>query len=51
MLLMLCSRRRCYLKRAITIPAPSKVTKLANAVSGFSLKNVQSALPSTSHIV
>ncbi|XP_010730993.2 coagulation factor XI [Larimichthys crocea] len=43
--------RRCYLKRAITIPAPSKVTKLANAVSGFSLKNVQSALPSTSHIV
>ncbi|KAM6903458.1 plasma kallikrein-like isoform 2-T2 [Lycodopsis pacificus] len=31
--------RRCYLKRAITIPAPPKVTKLANAVSGFQLRN------------
>ncbi|XP_062414418.1 plasma kallikrein-like [Pungitius pungitius] len=32
-------RRRCYLKRAITMPAPPKVTKLANAVSGFQLRN------------
>ncbi|GLD74732.1 plasma kallikrein-like protein [Lates japonicus] len=31
--------RRCYLKRVITMPAPPKVTKLANAVSGFSLRN------------
>ncbi|XP_067467478.1 coagulation factor XI-like [Thunnus thynnus] len=31
--------RRCYLKRVITIPAPPKVTKLSNVVSGFSLKN------------
>ncbi|XP_044027260.1 plasma kallikrein-like [Siniperca chuatsi] len=27
--------RRCYLKRVITMPAPPKVTKLANVVSGF----------------
>ncbi|KAF7657616.1 hypothetical protein LDENG_00024300 [Lucifuga dentata] len=32
-------RRRCYLKRSITMPAPPKVNKLANVVSGFSLKN------------
>ncbi|XP_076611146.1 coagulation factor XI-like [Chaetodon auriga] len=32
-------RQRCYLKRVITMPAPSKVIKLANVVSGFSLKN------------
>lgn len=32
-------RHRCYLKRVITIPAPPKVTKLSNVVSGFSLKN------------
>uniref|UniRef100_A0A665TCX0 Plasma kallikrein-like n=1 Tax=Echeneis naucrates TaxID=173247 RepID=A0A665TCX0_ECHNA len=32
-------RRRCYLKRVITMPAPPKVNKLYNAVSGFSLKN------------
>uniref|UniRef100_A0A8C6TMN8 Apple domain-containing protein n=1 Tax=Neogobius melanostomus TaxID=47308 RepID=A0A8C6TMN8_9GOBI len=31
--------QRCYLKRAITIPAPPKVTKLANVVSGFALRN------------
>nr|XP_046274228.1 coagulation factor XI-like [Scatophagus argus] len=31
--------RRCYLKRVITMPAPPKVTKLANVVSGFTLKN------------
>ncbi|KAI3358005.1 hypothetical protein L3Q82_003026 [Scortum barcoo] len=29
----------CYLKRVITMTAPPKVTKLANVVSGFSLKN------------
>ncbi|XP_051247113.1 coagulation factor XI isoform X3 [Dicentrarchus labrax] len=32
-------RRRCYLKRVITMPAPPRVTKLTNAVSGFSLSN------------
>ncbi|KAM8840320.1 coagulation factor XI-like [Spinachia spinachia] len=32
-------RRRCYLKRAITMPAPAKVTKLTNLVSGFQLRN------------
>uniref|UniRef100_A0A4W6FSL3 Apple domain-containing protein n=1 Tax=Lates calcarifer TaxID=8187 RepID=A0A4W6FSL3_LATCA len=31
--------RRCYLKRVITMPLLPKVTKLANAVSGFSLRN------------
>ncbi|XP_034016306.1 coagulation factor XI-like [Thalassophryne amazonica] len=31
--------RRCYLKRVVTMPAPPKVAKLANVVSGFSLKN------------
>ncbi|XP_065326905.1 coagulation factor XI-like [Pelmatolapia mariae] len=31
--------RRCYLKRVITIPAPPKVIKVTNVVSGFSLKN------------
>ncbi|XP_062292276.1 coagulation factor XI-like isoform X1 [Scomber scombrus] len=31
--------RRCYLKRVITIPAPPKVNKLADVVSGFSQKN------------
>ncbi|XP_059206160.1 coagulation factor XI-like [Centropristis striata] len=29
----------CYLKRVITMPSPPKVTKLANVVSGFSLRN------------
>ncbi|XP_031179016.1 coagulation factor XI-like [Sander lucioperca] len=32
-------RRRCYLKRTITMPAPPKVAKLANVVSGFQLRN------------
>ncbi|KAK5618604.1 hypothetical protein CRENBAI_015668 [Crenichthys baileyi] len=32
-------RRECYLKRVITMPAPPKVNKLANVVSGFSLRN------------
>ncbi|XP_041812062.1 coagulation factor XI-like isoform X2 [Chelmon rostratus] len=32
-------RRRCYLKRVITMPAPPKVNRLANVVSGFTLKN------------
>uniref|UniRef100_A0A3Q2FWU5 Apple domain-containing protein n=1 Tax=Cyprinodon variegatus TaxID=28743 RepID=A0A3Q2FWU5_CYPVA len=31
--------RRCFLKRVITIPSPPEVKKLANAVSGFALKN------------
>ncbi|XP_029299549.1 LOW QUALITY PROTEIN: coagulation factor XI-like [Cottoperca gobio] len=30
---------RCYHKRAITMPAPPKVTKLDNVVSGFQLRN------------
>lgn len=30
--------RRCYLKSVVTIPAPPKVTKLANVVSGFTLQ-------------
>ncbi|XP_027142905.1 coagulation factor XI [Larimichthys crocea] len=33
------ARRLCFLKRVITMPAPPRITKLANAVSGFSLKN------------
>ncbi|XP_078123413.1 coagulation factor XI-like [Sander vitreus] len=32
-------RRRCYLKRTITMPAPPKVAKVANVVSGFQLRN------------
>nr|XP_040045697.1 coagulation factor XI-like [Gasterosteus aculeatus aculeatus] len=32
-------RRRCHLKRSITMPAPPRVTKLANVVSGFQLRN------------
>ncbi|XP_054462203.1 coagulation factor XI-like [Anoplopoma fimbria] len=32
-------RRRCYLKRSITMPSPPKVSKLANVVSGFQLRN------------
>lgn len=36
-LLHLCRRRRCYLKRSITIPSPPKIRKLQNVVSGFSL--------------
>ncbi|XP_073319557.1 coagulation factor XI-like [Pagrus major] len=36
-------RRRCYLKRSITMPAPPKVAKLANVVSGFTLRNCVSA--------
>ncbi|XP_029299176.1 coagulation factor XI-like [Cottoperca gobio] len=31
-------RRRCHHKRAITMSAPLKVTKLANVVSGFQLR-------------
>ncbi|KAK7898395.1 hypothetical protein WMY93_019248 [Mugilogobius chulae] len=34
--------RRCYLKRVVNIPAPPKVTKLANVVSGFTLRNCKS---------
>ncbi|XP_068432147.1 coagulation factor XI-like [Clinocottus analis] len=40
-------RRRCYLKRAITMPAPPKVTKLANVVSGFQLRNCVHSAPHT----
>ncbi|XP_043994628.1 coagulation factor XI-like [Gambusia affinis] len=36
--------RRCYLKRVITMPAPPKVSKLANVVSGFSLRNCEKSL-------
>ncbi|XP_062414267.1 plasma kallikrein-like isoform X3 [Pungitius pungitius] len=32
-------RSYCYLKRAITMPAPLRVTKRANIVSGFQLRN------------
>nr|BAG66037.1 goosefish kalliklectin [Lophiomus setigerus] len=32
-------RRRCYLKRVITMPAPPRVSKLTNVVSGFSRRN------------
>ncbi|XP_034747569.1 coagulation factor XI-like [Etheostoma cragini] len=35
-------RRRCYLKRTITMPAPPKVSKVANVVSGFQLRNCNS---------
>ncbi|XP_061520931.1 coagulation factor XI-like [Phycodurus eques] len=31
--------RHCYLKRVTTMPAPPKVTKLANVVSGFTKRN------------
>uniref|UniRef100_A0A3B5KPF4 Apple domain-containing protein n=1 Tax=Xiphophorus couchianus TaxID=32473 RepID=A0A3B5KPF4_9TELE len=31
--------RVCYLKRVITMPAPPRVTNLADAVSGFTLRN------------
>ncbi|XP_053718881.1 coagulation factor XI-like [Synchiropus splendidus] len=33
------TRRRCYLKRAITLPAPPKVAIKSNVISGFSLKS------------
>ncbi|TWW65358.1 hypothetical protein D4764_21G0002580 [Takifugu flavidus] len=33
-------RHRCFLKRTITIPAPPKIVKLQNVVSGFSLMAV-----------
>ncbi|XP_020788402.2 coagulation factor XI-like [Boleophthalmus pectinirostris] len=33
---------RCYLKRVINVPAPLKVTKLANVVSGFALRRCSS---------
>ncbi|KAE8282192.1 Plasma kallikrein [Larimichthys crocea] len=33
------ARNLCYLKRVITMPAPPRIIKLANIVSGFSLKN------------
>ncbi|KAF1381413.1 hypothetical protein PFLUV_G00153680 [Perca fluviatilis] len=35
-------RRHCFLKRTITMPAPPKVAKLANVVSGFQLRNCNS---------
>lgn len=35
--------RRCFLKRVITMPAPPKITKLHNVMSGFSQKNCQTA--------
>ncbi|XP_039677205.1 plasma kallikrein-like [Perca fluviatilis] len=35
-------RRRCFLKRTITMPAPPKVARLANVVSGFQLRNCNS---------
>lgn len=38
--LNVCCRRRCYLKRTITTPAPPKIVKLQNVVSGFSLTAV-----------
>ncbi|KAM3597120.1 uncharacterized protein V6R79_026379 [Siganus canaliculatus] len=38
--------RRCFLKRVTTMPAPPKINKLSNVVSGFSLKSCgQHALP------
>ncbi|XP_068432148.1 coagulation factor XI-like [Clinocottus analis] len=44
--------RRCYLKRAITMPAPPKVTKLANVVSGFQLRNcVHRSVPLTHRLL
>ncbi|XP_073319556.1 coagulation factor XI-like [Pagrus major] len=33
------AKRRCYLKRVITMPAPPKINKWAHLVSGFSLRN------------
>lgn len=41
--MFLCYRHRCYMKRVITMPAPSKVKKLANVVSGFTLRNCRRA--------
>ncbi|XP_070841183.1 coagulation factor XI-like [Chaetodon trifascialis] len=38
-------QRICYLKRVITAPAPPNVAKLANVVSGFSLKNCRLSAP------
>ncbi|XP_074543408.1 coagulation factor XI-like [Halichoeres trimaculatus] len=35
--------RRCFLKRAITMPSPPKVAKLSNVVSGFTLRNCEAA--------
>lgn len=35
--------KRCYMKRVVTIPAPPKVNKLANVVSGFNLRNCESS--------
>ncbi|CAL1606893.1 unnamed protein product [Knipowitschia caucasica] len=32
-------KRRCYLKRVINVPAPPKVTKLVNVMSGFALRS------------
>ncbi|XP_077364249.1 coagulation factor XI-like isoform X1 [Festucalex cinctus] len=32
-------RRRCYLKRVITLPAPPRVNKVANLISGFAKRN------------
>ncbi|XP_017276580.1 coagulation factor XI [Kryptolebias marmoratus] len=36
-------RRRCFLKRVITMPAPPKVTKLDHVASGFTLRNCVTA--------
>ncbi|XP_077446918.1 coagulation factor XI-like isoform X2 [Stigmatopora argus] len=32
-------RRQCYLKRTTIMPAPNKVAKLANVISGFTMRN------------
>ncbi|RVE66401.1 hypothetical protein OJAV_G00106890 [Oryzias javanicus] len=37
-------RRRCYLKRVITLPAPPRVAKLTEAVSGFSKRNCRTTV-------
>ncbi|KAF6723057.1 Coagulation factor XI [Oryzias melastigma] len=37
-------RRRCYLKRVITLPAPPKVVKLTEAISGFSTRNCRTTV-------
>ncbi|MEQ2300038.1 hypothetical protein AMECASPLE_021166 [Ameca splendens] len=36
-------RHRCYMKRVIIMPTPSQVKKMANVVSGFTLRNCRSA--------
>uniref|UniRef100_A0A8C8DNE1 Apple domain-containing protein n=1 Tax=Oryzias sinensis TaxID=183150 RepID=A0A8C8DNE1_9TELE len=39
------ARRRCYLKGVITMPAPPKVVKVTNVVSGFSTRNCAATGP------